>query len=58
MNGPRINRTKPGQQLCSINVLFDFFRTGYWSNKTLIERYCCPDFVGLILILTFLCTKK
>ncbi len=48
-----INRTKPGQQLCSINVLFDFFPTGYWSNKTLIERNCCPGLVRLIVISIF-----
>jgi hypothetical protein len=49
----RINGTKSGQQLCLINVLFDFFPTGYWSNKTLVEHNCCPDLVRLILISTF-----
>ena len=35
-------------KLCSINVLFDFFPTWYWSNKTKIEhnlntRLCLID---------------
>ena len=49
----RINGTKSGQQLCLINVLFDFFPTEYWLNKTLIEHNCCPDLVQFILISTF-----
>ncbi len=30
----RINRSKTGQHLTLINVLFDFFPTLYWSKKT------------------------
>ncbi len=48
-----ISRTKSGQQLCSINVLFDFFPTLYWSKLTLVEHNCCPDLVQLMLISTF-----
>ena len=48
-----ISRTKSGQQLCLINVLFNFFPTEYWLNKTLIEHNCCPDLVPFILISTF-----
>ncbi len=38
--------------------MFDFFPTWYWSNKTLIKHNQSPYYVRLILILTFLCTKK
>jgi hypothetical protein len=33
-----INQTLFLSKLCSIYVLFNFFSTGYWSNKTLIEH--------------------
>jgi hypothetical protein len=48
-----ISRTKSGKQLCSINVLFDFFPTRYWSKLTLVEHNCCPDLVRQMLISTF-----
>jgi hypothetical protein len=44
----RINRSKTGQHLTSINV----FPTLYWSKKTLIEVKCCPVLLRLILIST------
>jgi hypothetical protein len=40
-------------KFCLINVLFDFFPTWYWSNKTLIEHNLDTDLVRLIVILTF-----
>ena len=48
----RINGTKSGQQLCSINVLLNQYSVGKKSNKTLIKHNCFPDLVPLILILT------
>ncbi len=48
----RINQSKTGQHLTSINVFFDFFPTLYWSKKTLNEVKCCPVLLRLILIST------
>ncbi len=54
----RINGTKSGQQLCSINVLFDQYPVGKKWNKTLIKHNCSPDLVRLILISTSDMYKK
>ena len=48
-----INRTKFLSKLSLINVLFDFFPTWYWSNRTLIELNLDTNLVRLILISTF-----
>jgi hypothetical protein len=48
-----ISQTKFVSKFCLINVLFDFFPTWYWSNKTLIEHNLDTDLVRLILISTF-----
>ncbi len=45
-------------KLCSINVLFDFFSTCHWSNKTLIEHNLDTDLVRLMFCSTLLCTEK
>ena len=54
----RINRSKTGQHLTSINVFFDQYNVGKKSKRTLIEVKCCHVLLRLILILTFLCTVK
>ncbi len=54
----RVNGTKSGQQLCSINVLFDQYPVGKKLNKTLIKHNCSPDSVRLILISTSDMYKK
>jgi hypothetical protein len=54
----RINRSKTGQHLTSIDVFFDQYNVGKKSKKTLIQVKCCPVLLRLILISTFLCTVK
>ena len=53
-----ISRTKSGQQLCSNNVNFDQYHVGKKLHKTLVQQNCCPDFIRLMLISTFLCSEK
>ena len=48
----RINRSKTGQHLTSINVFFDQYNVGKKSKKTLIEVKCCPVLLRLILTST------
>ena len=40
------------------NVNFDLYHVGKKLHKTLVQHNCCPDFIQLMLISTFLCSEK